>query len=300
MTIGESAEDRYWYSDGEEKIGPLSREELESKIASGEVGQGDLIWEKGTVEWRPAKEVFDFPEEPPPLPSQEGSNPSRPDRLIEERNSGNDRAARRENDASDETQVQPVGFGEWMWTLLVGGIPFLNIVAYLVWAFNGSTNPSKSNWAKATLTWLAVFLVPFSILLSKVDGLNSPTGINAESEVQGQEQMTQSQSETETGSRELQEDKQTSNASGQKGDNPPITLDDFETDPYGEPGGKIRTWKETALRSSPVSSSESIIRWISKGEVLENAQKSGEYYRVEYKGRDGYVLEYNIKPDDRF
>lgn len=48
--------------------------------------------------------------------------------------------------------------GQWMLTLLIMFIPLVNIVALLIWAFGSSTHPEKSNWAKATLIWFAVFI----------------------------------------------------------------------------------------------------------------------------------------------
>lgn len=48
--------------------------------------------------------------------------------------------------------------GQWMLTLLIMFIPLVNIVALLIWAFGSSTHPEKSNWAKATLIWFAIFI----------------------------------------------------------------------------------------------------------------------------------------------
>ena len=48
-------------------------------------------------------------------------------------------------------QHEPVSFGDWMLTMLLLVIPIVNIVMLFVWAFGSNTNPSKSNWAKASL-----------------------------------------------------------------------------------------------------------------------------------------------------
>lgn len=50
----------------------------------------------------------------------------------------------------------PVTVGEWMWTTLVAGIPFVGLVMLFVWAFSKAENPSKANWAKATLLWMLI------------------------------------------------------------------------------------------------------------------------------------------------
>ncbi|RPH36263.1 hypothetical protein EHM92_04805 [bacterium] len=43
-----------------------------------------------------------------------------------------------------------------MITILLSAIPIVNIVMLFVWAFGSSTNPSKANWAKATLIWMVI------------------------------------------------------------------------------------------------------------------------------------------------
>lgn len=48
-----------------------------------------------------------------------------------------------------------VSVGEWFVTMLLAGIPLVGIVMMFVWAF-GNSNPSKKNWARASLIWTAV------------------------------------------------------------------------------------------------------------------------------------------------
>lgn len=55
--------------------------------------------------------------------------------------------------------------GQWMVTLLIAFIPLVNIIALFVWSFGSSTHPEKSNWAKATLIWMAIF-IGLSLLIS--------------------------------------------------------------------------------------------------------------------------------------
>ncbi|HSH27022.1 MAG TPA: hypothetical protein VK972_04520 [Wenzhouxiangella sp.] len=66
----------------------------------------------------------------------------------------------------DQQHNAPVSLGNWMLTLLITFIPLLNLIMLLVWAFSGSTPPSKANWAKAALLWMVIF-----IALSIVFGL---------------------------------------------------------------------------------------------------------------------------------
>jgi hypothetical protein len=44
-----------------------------------------------------------------------------------------------------------VSVGDWIFTIIISSIPFLGIIALLLWAFGSSTPLCKSNWAKAWL-----------------------------------------------------------------------------------------------------------------------------------------------------
>ncbi|WP_405030816.1 hypothetical protein [Paenibacillus hexagrammi] len=52
---------------------------------------------------------------------------------------------------------------EWMITILLLAIPLVNIVMLFVWAFGGGANPSKANYAKASLIWAAIGIVLYII-----------------------------------------------------------------------------------------------------------------------------------------
>lgn len=76
-----------------------------------------------------------------------------------------------------ETDSPAVGTGEWFVTLLLLGIPLVNLVLLLVWAFGGSASPSKRNFSRAALifvvialgVWLASFTAGLAILGSNPD-----------------------------------------------------------------------------------------------------------------------------------
>ncbi|OJV64372.1 MAG: hypothetical protein BGO41_12165 [Clostridiales bacterium 38-18] len=53
--------------------------------------------------------------------------------------------------AHDSSNSGVVSLKEWIITLLIMMIPIVNIVMVFVWAFGGGTNPSKSNYFKATI-----------------------------------------------------------------------------------------------------------------------------------------------------
>ena len=67
---------------------------------------------------------------------------------------------------------EPVSTGEWVVTLIISMIPLVNIVMLVIWAFGSNTNPSKANWAKAYLAFIAFFIVLY-VLLFIVIGMSS-------------------------------------------------------------------------------------------------------------------------------
>ena len=68
-----------------------------------------------------------------------------------------------------QNQVQEISIGEWMVTLLLTYLPLVNIVMLFVWAFGSGTNPTKANWAKASLIWMLIGVV-IAILFIMVIG----------------------------------------------------------------------------------------------------------------------------------
>jgi hypothetical protein len=54
---------------------------------------------------------------------------------------------------------KPVSIGEWIWSLILVGLPLINIVVLLIWVFDSNTNRCKSNWAKAQLILMIIGLV---------------------------------------------------------------------------------------------------------------------------------------------
>jgi hypothetical protein len=66
------------------------------------------------------------------------------------------------------TEQNPVSVGEWLITYLLLSIPLVNIVMLFVWAFGSSTHPSKANWAKASLIWVAIATVLYIVVLGSI------------------------------------------------------------------------------------------------------------------------------------
>ena len=59
----------------------------------------------------------------------------------------------------DQNNAPVVSVGEWIITILLMAIPVVNLVMALVWAFGGGANPSKANFAKASLIWMVIGIV---------------------------------------------------------------------------------------------------------------------------------------------
>lgn len=78
----------------------------------------------------------------------------------------------------NEPQPRPVSTGDWFVTILIAAIPIIGFIMLFVWAFGDATNPSKANWAKATLLWyfagiligvLIISIVGFASLVNLVE-----------------------------------------------------------------------------------------------------------------------------------
>jgi len=52
-----------------------------------------------------------------------------------------------------------VKFGDWLITLIIMLVPLLNLVMLILWSTEKNTNPSKANWARASLAVIGIQLV---------------------------------------------------------------------------------------------------------------------------------------------
>ena len=68
---------------------------------------------------------------------------------------------------SRQQPVAPVmSVGEWMLTLLILALPLVNIIMMFV-----CTNPTKANYCKASLIWIAIVIVLYVCFFSLIMGL---------------------------------------------------------------------------------------------------------------------------------
>jgi hypothetical protein len=60
---------------------------------------------------------------------------------------------------NEQYPEKPVSVLDWILTIFILSIPLINLIMLIVWAFDSGTNPSKSNFAKASLIWMVISIV---------------------------------------------------------------------------------------------------------------------------------------------
>lgn len=58
--------------------------------------------------------------------------------------------------SNHQSMAPVVTTGQWIVTMLLLCIPFVNIVLLIVWAMSDTENPNRTNWAKASLIIMAI------------------------------------------------------------------------------------------------------------------------------------------------
>ena len=77
-----------------------------------------------------------------------------------------------ENQELQTTRNQSiVTIGDWIITMILMCIPFVNFIMLLVWAFSAGTPVSKANWAKATLIFMLIGFVLVILFWGAIGGL---------------------------------------------------------------------------------------------------------------------------------
>lgn len=75
-----------------------------------------------------------------------------------------------------QTEERPVSTLDWIVTLLVLGIPLVNLILYIHWALSDFTAPSKKNYCKACILLFCIGLglwVLFAVLFGSLALLTS-------------------------------------------------------------------------------------------------------------------------------
>ena len=75
------------------------------------------------------------------------------------------------NPVNESSQYAPISVGEWVITTIILAIPIVGFIMLFVWGFGNNTQPSKANWAKATLIMIAVSIVLSFLFLGTFLGI---------------------------------------------------------------------------------------------------------------------------------
>lgn len=60
----------------------------------------------------------------------------------------------------EKAKWQPViKIEEWLFLILLGMIPVINLIAYIYFSFNRNINENKRNFAKAVLIYLMIIII---------------------------------------------------------------------------------------------------------------------------------------------
>lgn len=70
----------------------------------------------------------------------------------------------------DNESTPVLSTADWLITILLLLIPFVNLVMLLIWSFRKSTNQNKSNFSKAVLIWLLIS-VGLLVILFTISGI---------------------------------------------------------------------------------------------------------------------------------
>ena len=75
------------------------------------------------------------------------------------------------NPVNGMQQYIPMSVGDWIITSLIFAIPIVGFVMLFVWGFGSNTQPSKANWAKATLIMIGISIVIFLLFFGSILGV---------------------------------------------------------------------------------------------------------------------------------
>ncbi|HTR42974.1 MAG TPA: hypothetical protein VMH87_15275 [Pseudomonadales bacterium] len=64
-----------------------------------------------------------------------------------------------------DTEYKPVSIGNWILTFILLGIPLVNLIMLVIWAFGSGTHPSKKTFAQAQFV-LFVIAICIAIALA--------------------------------------------------------------------------------------------------------------------------------------
>ncbi len=69
------------------------------------------------------------------------------------------------NNFQPSMDMSPLSLGEWLITLVIGSIPCVGVIVYLVWAFSSNGNINRRNFCRASLIVVGALAVLYIILI---------------------------------------------------------------------------------------------------------------------------------------
>ncbi len=60
---------------------------------------------------------------------------------------------------NNENNNEIISMQEWFFSIIISGIPIVNIFLFILWVIDKDTNPNKKNWAKAFLLLYTIILI---------------------------------------------------------------------------------------------------------------------------------------------
>ena len=72
---------------------------------------------------------------------------------------------------NESPKYNPMSIGDWLITSFIFAIPIVGFVMLFVWGFGSNTQPSKANWAKATLIMIGISIVIFLLFFGSILGV---------------------------------------------------------------------------------------------------------------------------------
>ena len=75
------------------------------------------------------------------------------------------------NPLDESPQYSPMSIGDWIITSIILAIPIVGFVMLFVWGFGSNTQPSKANWAKASLIMIGISIVIALLFFGSIFGV---------------------------------------------------------------------------------------------------------------------------------
>ena len=79
--------------------------------------------------------------------------------------------ATQSNPLDESPQYVPKSIGDWIITSIILAIPIVGFVMLFVWGFGSNTQPSKANWAKASLIMIGISIVIALLFFGSIFGV---------------------------------------------------------------------------------------------------------------------------------